>query len=46
MGDNDDVNFDWRFGDGMIVVVLAMLVVLVMLVIMVMIILMEFEKIL
>ena len=45
MGDND-VNFDWRFGDGMIVVVVAMLVVLVMLVITVMIVLMEFEKIL
>ena len=35
VGDNDDVNFDWRFGDGMIVVLVAMLVVLVMLVIMV-----------
>ena len=33
MGDNDDVDFDQEFGDGMIVVVVALLVVLVILVI-------------
>ena len=44
MGDNDDVNFDCGFGNGMIVVVVAMLVVLVMLVIMITVVWMEFEK--